>query len=346
MTTGEEASAAPDVLHVQAALEDRLADHFGHRRSISRLVRRMSPYSSSFRIDELELQFTDGLTLQLILKDLSRDAMLEEAQRARPAFLYDPLREIGAYGGILSHAPFGPPISFGAVSDTNAGRYWLFLEQVSGPQLAEVGNFATWERVAAWIARFHDAFSPLQARQLADRFGVMVYDEAFYRRWLRRALRFAGPDSEARRVVAGVARCYGGVIDRLVRLPPALIHGELYPCNVIVGKTSDGERVCPVDWEMVALGPGLTDLAALSAGWSEVKQRALARAYYAAARNGRVKRSSRPARVPADFMTDLDCCRLHLAVCMLGWSDNWQAPAEHATNWLEEAARIVRRLQS
>jgi hypothetical protein len=44
-------------------------------------------------------------------------------------------------------------------------------------------------------------------------------------------------------------------------------------------------------------------------------------------------------------MTDLDCCRLHLAVRMLGWSDDWEPPRDHAHNWLGEAQRISRRLQ-
>jgi thiamine kinase-like enzyme len=30
---------------------------------------------------------------------------------------------------------------------------------------------------------------------------------------------------------------------------------------------TEGWRVCPVDWEMAAVGPGLIDLAALTAGW-------------------------------------------------------------------------------
>ena len=43
---------------------------------------------------------------------------------------------------------------------------------------------------------------------------------------------------------------------------------------------------------------------------------------------------------------DLDCCRLHLAVRMLGWSDDWKPPAEHAHDTgLPQAKRISRRLQ-
>jgi aminoglycoside phosphotransferase (APT) family kinase protein len=123
-----------------------------------------------------------------------------------------------------------------------------------------------------------------------------------------------------------------------------LIHGELYACNVIVGKTRERERICPVDWEMTALGPGLIDLAALSAGWVEDKQRALARAYFGAFWDGNGAAAHKSLSLQ-ELATDLDCCRLHLAVRMLGWSDDWKPPAEHAHNWLAEAKRISRRLQ-
>jgi hypothetical protein len=98
---------------------------------------------------------------------------------------------------------------------------------------------------------------------------------------------------------------------------------------------------------MMAIGPALMDLAALTAGWIEATQRRLARAYLAAAANGRSTgvATRRPVRLPRDFVTDLDCCRLHLAVRMLGWSDDWEPPRDHAHDWLVEAERISRRLQ-
>jgi aminoglycoside phosphotransferase (APT) family kinase protein len=339
---GRAASALlDDELTWRPRLQERLTDRFGERRLIRKLTRRLCPYSSSFRLDELDIQLVGGSRVALVLKDLSREGMIEDARRARPEFLYDPRREINAYRWILPHAPVGTPDWYGAVTDPLRGRYWLFLERVKGPQLTQVGAFSTWERTAAWIARFHGAFSPLRAQQLAERTGALVYDEAFYWRWLRRAQRFAENDPSRRRIVDGIARGYEAVIDRLTTLPRTLIHGELYACNVVVGRGRHHERICPVDWEMAAFGPGLIDLAALSAGWADSKQRALARAYIAARGSGTATR----ARVRSDFATDLDCCRLHLAVRMLGWSDAWQPPPDHARNWLAEADRISRRLR-
>ena len=346
MTRRAQATAlVQDAEVLQPYLEERLADYFGRRRSILKLDRRLCPYSSSFRLDELRVRFDDGSNVQLLLKDLSREAMVEHARRARPKFLYEPRREINAYRWILPHAPAGAPAWYGAVADRPAGRYWLFIEHVKGSQLAQVGTFATWERTAAWIARFHAAFSPLRALQLAERSGALVYDEGFYRRWMRRAQRIADRSPEERRILDGIARRYAPVVERLARLPRTLIHGELYACNVIVSRVRDRERICPVDWEMTAFGPGLMDLAALGAGWVEPRQRALARAYRAAVRNGNGSAGGTGVPLPRQCAVDLDCCRLHLAIRMLGWSDDWEPPPDHAHNWLAEAARISRRLQ-
>ncbi len=80
-------------------------------------------------------------------------------------------------------------------------------------------------------------------------------------------------------------------------------------------------------------------------GWDERAQRALARAYRAAAWHDDAREEARrPGRLPAEFQNDLDRCRLHLAVRMLGWSDSWTPPPQHARDWLAEAAAIAARL--
>jgi hypothetical protein len=334
-----------DTALLQAQLEDALAEHFGRARAIQTIERRLCPYTSSFRLDELTVQFEDGTTADLMLKVFDREAMVEDARRGRPDFLYRPLREIDAYRLILPHAPAGTPTWYGAVTDVAADRFWLFLERVDAVQLTQVGSFEAWERTAAWIARFHAGVSPLRASQLADRAGTLVYDAGFYGRWMRRAQEFVHGTAE-RRVIRNIARRYDAVIERLTAITPTVIHGEFYACNVLMGGTDGNGRICPVDWEMAAYGPGLIDLAALSAGWVEVKQRALARAYYAASRAGRRGDDPSPAaRLPRGFLVNLDCCRLHLCVRMLGWSDAWEPPPDHAHDWLVEAERLMHRLQ-
>jgi hypothetical protein len=135
--------------NLERLLEAQLTETFGKRRLIRQLVRRSCPYTSSFQIDELDVHFNDGSRLQLLLKDLGRDGMLKVACDVRPAFLYEPRREINAYRWILPHAPGGTAAQYGAVLEPMAGRYWLFLEYVAGLQLSQVGSFAAWEQSAA-----------------------------------------------------------------------------------------------------------------------------------------------------------------------------------------------------
>jgi hypothetical protein len=300
---------------------------------IARLERRRSPYSSSFPVDELDLCLHDGIPLKLVMKDLSASAMSAEARRVRPDFLYDPRREIQVYRWILPHAPSGTAAWYGAVVNATARRYWLFLERVAGLELRHVGALGAWTRAARWIARFHRSFAASAVSRLVHTSRLLVYDDAFYWMWLERAQRFAARRPRVREIVDRIARRHSTIVDRLVRLPRTLIHGEFYPCNIMIQRGRGG-RVCPVDWEMAAFAPGLMDLASLTTGWSPRVQRALAAAY--------CDESER--ETAASIATDLDCCRLHLAVRMLGWSDAWEPPPQHAHDWLSDAARIAERL--
>ena len=116
-----------------------------------------------------------------------------------------------------------------------------------------------------------------------------------------------------------------------------MIHGELYASNVLVDRAADGLRVCPVDWELAGIGPGLVDLAALTTGWDEHERWQIALAYYVEA-GGRGPDFQR-------FLELLDCSALHLAMRWLGWSAEWTPPAEHRRDWLDEALRATARIQ-
>ena len=319
-------------------LENRLASHFGRRSAIVAMDRRPSPYSSSFSVEELDVRLTDGTELQLVMKDLSAAAMPHHARRARPEFLYEPRREVQVYRWILPYAPAGTAIWYGAVTSSTIRRHWLFLERVAGLELRHVGALAVWKRAARWIAQFHRSLPPTGVERLVHTARLLVYDEAFYWLWLERARRFAAERPRVRRQVDRIARGYAAAVRRLVRMPRTLIHGEFYPCNIMIHQGGH-VRVCPVDWEMAAFAPGLIDLASLTTGWAPRAQRALMRAYRASLPDGDAQ-----AHMRHDFAFDLECCRLHLAVRMLGWSESWEPPPQHAFDWLAEAVRSADRL--
>jgi hypothetical protein len=340
-----EAVSTVSTLELRAGLERALSAHFAAPRRIVRLERRPCPYRTSFALEELDAELEDGTSLQLIFKNLNLDSLANSARNVKPLFLHDPLREIEAYRTLLAPAALGTPHYYGATVDPETGRYWLFLENVPGIALWQVGELETWQEVARWLATVHERFVHETEWQRHVEH-LLRYDADFYRLWLRRAQTFSDQAGTARSgssrtALEWLASRHELVIERLVALPMTFIHGEFYPSNVLVAGSSEPLRICPIDWESAAVGPGLIDLAALTGGgWTDEERAAVALAY----------RDSVPAlpgipSTPADFLAAHDCCRLHLAVRWLGWSPNWLPPPEHRRDWLGEALRLAEELE-
>jgi aminoglycoside phosphotransferase (APT) family kinase protein len=250
--------------------------------------------------------------------------MLAAARAARPAFLTDADREIEVYRSLLAPLNLGTAAMYGAVVDQALGRRWLFLEKVSGLELARCGDFNVWLEVARWLATFHSSCGPQSARSVVPH--LLEYDAAFYSRWLERARASAGTGLDR---IAGRYQC---VIDILKEIPATFIHGEFYASNILVQPPGRDDRICPVDWEMAATGPGLHDVAALASGkWSQDERLQILQAY----------NSSLPPKMQLnDIATAFECCRLHVALQWIGWGSAWSPPREHAQDWLAEAIQI------
>jgi aminoglycoside phosphotransferase len=324
---------------LRAVLEELLTTYFGHPRRILTLRRHPSRYATSFALEDVNVVFDDGRQLQMVFKDLSEEGLHEAARVAKPRFLYEPLREIATYRDILSREALGTAECYGAITD--ADRAWLFLEKVQGRELYQIGELAVWSDVACWLAGMHDRLSQRAEQLQRDHPHLLRYDAAFHRRWFDRAREFigrAGADRERRDMARLVA---GGetVIERLAAIPVTLVHGEFYASNVLVGDSTSGRRVCPVDWEIAGVGAGLLDLAALVAGWAPAQQRTIAQSYYTAL----APRQGWPPDEDA-FVTLLDYCQLARNMQWLGWSPQWTAPPEHARDWLGEAVQLAERL--
>jgi len=337
---------SPDITdELRAALGQALSRHFALERRIVALDRQPVPTCSSFALEELEVRLDDDSALQLIFKDISQQGMLDAARHVKPSFLYDPLREIETYRVLLAPSGLGMATYYGAVVDQPAGRYWLFLEKVSGLELYYV-DFPIWQQVARWLAAMHSYFAAQGdlAAQVPTA-NLLKYDGDFYRTWMRRAQRFSQTNtttqpSKAQSWIEWLATRYDRVVERLIDLPVTLIHGEFYASNVIVQGAGASLRVCPIDWETAAIGPGLIDLAALTAGsWTDEEQKHLAMAYYETPTY-----DGRQMPTPDVFLTTLDYCHLHQAVQWLGWSQHWLPPPEHAQNWLGVAMRLAEKL--
>jgi aminoglycoside/choline kinase family phosphotransferase len=317
---------------LRRCLEQALGEVLGGSPRVTGLRRGQFAYETSFAIDELGVQLGDGEELDLLVKDVGA-GLSSTATAAKPARALDPKREIAVYRSLLQGAGIPAPRFFGAAEDEDSGRAWLFLERVPGEVLADVGEIDAWQAAAAWAAKLNAATEERDSgldRVLLDR------DRGWHEHWLRAAAT-ACEASGRTELAARLERTAAVLLDRLDALPRAFVHGELYASNVIVDER-DAEMVAvkAVDWEMAGTGPFAHDLAALATGWSGEEREAICAAFHEAL----------PARMRAEvpqagLREAVALCELALALQWLGWSRNWQPPAEHRRDWAAEAMRLL-----
>ncbi|HUE60543.1 MAG TPA: phosphotransferase, partial [Acidimicrobiales bacterium] len=229
------------------------------------------------------------------------------------------------------------PAFYGEITDEEGSRR-LLIERVRGHELHEFGDIEVWEGVAQWLAKFQKLFNGKPLRALAP--SLIRYDRSYLSIWPARAeiTHRRMVSTPKRRRLEQILEHYGRVLDGLMELPTALVHGELYSSNVLIEQSSDRRRVCVVDWETAGVGPALLDLAALTAGsWDESQKRRMAAAYFTATPPGTWASLD-------EILADLDLCQLHLAVQWLGWGSEWNPPARNDCDWLEVAIRTADQL--
>lgn len=320
-------------------IEAVLASHVGRSRRISGVDTRPSARRSSFSIDEVDVRFEDGETIDLIAKAVDWDALSPEARRAKPPFVWDERREMSVYEFVLPDLDVTRARYFGSYVD-RAGVRHLLIERVRGVPLVECSEFNAWREAARWLARMH-ARADVQAVE-TSRAGphLLRYDRSFYESWIERARRF---HETGRSGLTRLASHHPRVVDRLLDERTTFIHGEFYSANILVdqGTCVVPFLIRPIDWEMAALGPALVDLACLMAGrWSDDVRADVAEAYFREiAREG----GAVPER--NDYLETLDYCLIHVSVQNLGWSASWMPPPDHAHDWLGDALRLCEKWQ-
>lgn len=309
--------------------------------AVEHLERSPYPYATSFPLEEVHAYLQDRRVLHLILKDLTWERLLGAARGTKPRFLYEPRRSIETHRRLLPGTGFSPEC-YAAHADDGGRRYWLLLEKVAGVELWQVGTFETWEAVARGLARFHRMFAA-RNEALAERNPYLLrYRDELFLTWPRRVLEASTAPpagTPEREGLERIASGYGEVVRTLATVPPTLVHGELYPSNVLVDDGRNDVKVWALDWEMAGIGPAFLDVVALTAGWDGEEQRRLVSAYLD---------ELGPApwwREGEELARLLDCCRLHYALQWLGWSDGWLPPREHAHDWTGEALEAAKRLR-
>lgn len=256
-------------------------------------------YATSHTLLDADVELDDGRSLRAILKETG------ECPPDRPMFVHDPSRELEMYRRVLQPSGAWAPRLLGTADS------YLVLERVSGIPLWQCEPEFVARRLGDTLRRVHDALAPAVASPF-----LLQFDRAFFRRWFGRACSF---DPTLRRL----DDAHELATERLLVAQRVVIHGELYPSNVLICDAAD----LIVDWETAAAGPGVIDLAAVVAGWPAAQAQTLIDAY------GEI-----------DHVT-LDCARFHLAIRWLGWSRQWSPPAEHKHDWRAEAERLAETLK-
>jgi aminoglycoside phosphotransferase (APT) family kinase protein len=299
-------------------------------------ARRDSPYASSFPLAELDVEDGSGARMTVVWKDLTPGALLPGARAARGGTAPDPARELRAYA-LLDGAQLGTPRLIAAVDEP--GCAWLFLEAVRGARLEHVGDPGAWAATARWLARAHAVLTVRADERAAASPAAGPAATAWPPPW-------RAPDIDAVAArdprAAALAPALAAARERLLAAPPVVIHGELFPANVLIDGHAAASRagrpptrVCVLDWETIARGPALLDLAALTAGSWDDSHEPLAEAY----------RQALPDPPPhAAFQAQLDAARLLTAARWLAAPPGWAPPPEQARDWLTDAEAIAGRI--
>lgn len=280
-------------------------------RSIVDVDRSPFAYATSAPLERLRITLDDGGDRHYILKHLGHEHLMGEAPKAKDAAVHDPSRELAAY--LLLRDESSLPRLLLHAADAASQDPVIVIEHVDGSPLWQHGEIAVWEGVAAWLGGFHRR---QEARSLPPGSPLLDYCGDFFR---------------ARRS-PGLPRHLRDAHDEALLLldapPRSIVHGDLYPQNIIVARRGRRLRVAPVDWEMAGVGHPLLDLAALTSGSWEDEPRQRMEAAYARAWGAMTDRA---------FRRTLLAARLVVAIRWVDWGDGWNAPVEHAHDWAAAA---------
>lgn len=255
---------------LQAVVESLLTAEYGPK-AVRAVKREASAMASSYPAEVVTVTLTDGRSLRILLKDLSTRRYYTDLPERRS-------REIGIYRDLFAGAGLGMPHYYGSVEDPDRNRFWLMLEYVEGPRVKDE-SFEVWVQAAAWLGRMQ-AFVAAHPDLLGRCAAIQPLTPDF----------FVATAAAAQRAAAAFTRELGRRVDKaldgyadlaflMAAQPPTLVHGCYRPYNILLRSSRGGPRICPVDWELAALGLREYDLAHFSDGFNADRRRILIEAY-------------------------------------------------------------------
>ena len=270
---------------IRAAPDDPLTEYLrtnppaapGDRgEALVQVRREPSRFASSYRAEVVTVELASGDQVRLFLKDFGTSSFPKDDAAARRE------RELHVYRDLLPTMGLGTARYHGSLWDHDDQRFWLLLEFLGGSAVSSC-PLEAWIAAAGWVGRLHGTRHC--ASRLEDSPLLIRHDETHLRHRAELArhdvARF-GPPLRAR--LERVLRSYERMLDALIDDSPCLVHGGYRPENVqLVPAPGGGCRVCPLDWEMAAIGSPLHDLAILLDGFETPQLDLLLGAYVAEA---------------------------------------------------------------
>jgi aminoglycoside phosphotransferase (APT) family kinase protein len=280
-------------------VEESVANRLGLSSEIAEIQRTRTRYIGSYDCDSVTVRLVSGEEFKFFLKDYgsSLKSKDEPVQRRE--------RELTIYRDLLSKTDLGTAGYYGSVWDESGGRYWLLLELVEGVLIKD-HNVEQGEFAAGWLGRAQGFFTQ-HPELLSGHDHLTRHDANFYRSKANHALRdVCHIDPESVPKLTKIVGGYQQAIDVMTAQPPTLVHGGFIPWHILLNYDSEPVRVCPIDWELAAIGSAFHDLAYFTDDADpETRDRVLG-AYWRAA-----GQFNAPVPDRAQLGYIVDCFRLH-----------------------------------
>jgi Phosphotransferase enzyme family len=288
------------------------------------IVRRyINVHTSTWPSEIVDCRLAGGRALRLLVKHGPCGVRNAHGHPVGPEY------EAAVYESVLRGLGLAHPFR-GARRDPGSQSVTIVLDYLEDGwwRLNRVADPRTIVEVAAWIGAFH---RDTGARAGAQAGLLNVYDSPYYAGWARRSLRYLAHIPADFGWLRDVCGSFEHLGRGLAAGPLTVVHGELYPQNVLVR----GDAIRPLDWEWAGIAAGEVDLAALTEGWSAELTEASERAYADARWPG--------GGGPRDFARRLDVARVYMHLRWLAdRTDRVEAPELRAR--LEDLRLVAQRL--
>jgi hypothetical protein len=276
-----------------------VADRFGSRSAIVDVRRTRIHDIGSYECDTVTAKFANGGEFRLFLKDFGVSQRSKDNPEQRRE------RELGVYRNLLAGTDLGTPTYYGSVWDKSQGRFWLLLELVEGIVIkdhrVEHGVMA-----AGWLGQMQGFFA--QHPESLTRCDFLIrHDERYFQSKAELAVRDVAQIAPAFAPrLAKIVDRYDPAIKVITTQPRTLVHGGYIPWHILLDMADEPMRVCPIDWELAAVGATLYDLAIYTDGVEPPARDRMWEAYRCSARQYNVPL---PDRTQMGYV--IDCFRLH-----------------------------------